>query len=105
MQQMRGSRAAQGTAGAEETAGKEVAEQCMTSPSLASWHHGHRILHRDPPRHPRHRSVDSVDSATRAEEYIYTGAPKSLEVLKSSGKYIRKDKVVLKLRENGQNYK
>ena len=79
--------------------------QCMTSPSLASWHHGHRILHRDPPRHPRHRSVDSVDSATRAEKYIYTGAPKSLEVLKSSGKYIRKDKVVLKLRENGQNYK
>ena len=46
-----------------------------------------------------------VDSATRTEEYIYTGAPKSLEVLKSSGKYIRKDKVVLKLRENGQNYK
>jgi len=33
-----------------------------------------------------------------------TGAPKSLEVLKSSGKYTKKDMVILKLRENGLNY-
>jgi len=33
-----------------------------------------------------------------------TGAPKNLDVLKSGSKYIRKDMVVLKLRENGINY-
>ena len=33
------------------------------------------------------------------------GAPKSLEVLKNSGKYTKKDLVILKLRENGLNYR
>ena len=34
-----------------------------------------------------------------------TGAPKSLEVIKCSGKYVKKDIVVLRLRENGLNYR
>ena len=34
-----------------------------------------------------------------------TGAPKSLEVIKSSGKYVKKEIVVLRLRENGLNYR
>jgi len=33
-----------------------------------------------------------------------TGAPKSLEVIKWSGKYVRKDILLLRLRENGLNY-
>ena len=33
------------------------------------------------------------------------GAPKSLDVLKHSGKYIKKDIVILQLRENGLNYR
>ena len=34
-----------------------------------------------------------------------TGAPNSLEVIKCSGKYVKKDVVILKLRENGLNYR
>ena len=34
-----------------------------------------------------------------------TGAPKSLEVIKWSGKYVKKDIVLLRLRENGLNYR
>ena len=34
-----------------------------------------------------------------------TGAPNSLEVIKCSGKYVKKDNVILKLRENGLNYR
>ena len=35
----------------------------------------------------------------------FQGAPKSLDVLKHSGKYIKKDIVILQLRENGLNYR
>merc|ERR1712179_328121 len=34
-----------------------------------------------------------------------TGSPTSLEVLQCSGKYVKKDSVILKLRENGSNYR
>ena len=33
------------------------------------------------------------------------GSPTSLEVLRCSGKYVKKDTVILKLRENGSNYR
>merc|ERR1712106_666523 len=39
------------------------------------------------------------------EDVPLTGSPTSLEVLRGSGKYIKKDTVILKLRENGSNYR
>jgi len=38
------------------------------------------------------------------EDMPLTGSPISLEVLRCSGKYIKKEAVILKLRENGSNY-
>ena len=39
------------------------------------------------------------------QHFSASGSPTSLEVLRGSGKYIKKDTVILKLRENGSNYR
>jgi len=47
-----------------------------------------------------------IEYSTEAHQDLpVTGAPKSLDVLKHSGKYIKKDIVILQLRENGLNYR
>ena len=47
-----------------------------------------------------------IEYSTEAHQHIpLTGAPNSLEVIKSSGKYVKKDFVLLSLRENGLNYR
>lgn len=47
-----------------------------------------------------------IEYSTDTHHHIpLTGAPNSLEVIKCSGKYVKKDNVILKLRENGLNYR
>ena len=36
---------------------------------------------------------------------VAPGAPRQLDILKHSGRYLQKENIVLKLRENGVNYK
>jgi len=46
-----------------------------------------------------------IEYSTEAHQHIpVTGAPNSLEVIKGSGKHVKKDVVILRLRENGLNY-
>jgi len=60
---------------------------------------------------PASHSEESADrmgieySTEDHEDVPLTGSPTSLEVLRGSGKYIKKDTVILKLRENGSNYR
>ena len=47
-----------------------------------------------------------IEYSTEAYQHIpVTGAPNSLEVIKGSGKHVKKDVVILRLRENGLNYR
>lgn len=47
-----------------------------------------------------------IEYSTEAHQHIpVTGAPNSLEVIKGSGKHVKKDVVILRLRENGLNYR
>ena len=53
-----------------------------------------------------HDTTMGIEYSTEAHQHIpLTGAPNTLEVIKGSGKYVKKDVVILKLRENGLNYR
>ena len=54
---------------------------------------------------PLHHNMGIEYSTEDHQDIPVTGAPKSLEVIKWSGKYVRKDILLLRLRENGLNYR
>ena len=57
------------------------------------------------PTNHHHHNMGIEYSTEDHQDIPVTGAPKSLEVIKSSGKYVKKEIVVLRLRENGLNYR